>query len=82
MLVIVLILLLQPCLNLTRKSDDYIDLSEFKWIPTLSYGKKPKINDEKFILFPSLVGAPQCGIITDPGETLGPIRLVKIAKRL
>lgn len=57
-----------------RKADDYIDLSELKWIPTLSYGRRQRKAGDKFILFPSLVGTAQCGIITEPGEVLGPLR--------
>ncbi|KAG0721181.1 Hermansky-Pudlak syndrome 3 protein [Chionoecetes opilio] len=56
-----------------RDADDYVDLSELTWVPTLSYGRKRPTEDSRFLLFPSLVGAAQCGLVAEPGEVIGPV---------
>ncbi|XP_069957344.1 BLOC-2 complex member HPS3 isoform X3 [Cherax quadricarinatus] len=56
-----------------RDSDDYVDLGELMWVPTLSYGRKRPTDDQRFLLFPSLVGAAQCGPVAEPGEIIGPV---------
>ncbi|KAK4302345.1 hypothetical protein Pmani_025562 [Petrolisthes manimaculis] len=56
-----------------RDAEDYVDLSELTWVPTLSYGRKRQNEDSRFLLFPSLVGAAQCGTVSEPGEVIGPV---------
>uniref|UniRef100_A0A0P4VX76 Uncharacterized protein n=1 Tax=Scylla olivacea TaxID=85551 RepID=A0A0P4VX76_SCYOL len=56
-----------------RDADDYVDLSELTWVPTLSYGRRRPAEDNRFLLFPSLVGAAQCGPVAEPGEVIGPV---------
>ncbi|XP_045621945.1 BLOC-2 complex member HPS3 isoform X2 [Procambarus clarkii] len=63
----------EECLASVRDSDDYVDLSELTWVPTLSYGRKRPTDDDRFLLFPSLVGAAQCGPVAEPGEKIGPV---------
>ncbi|KAK7083638.1 hypothetical protein SK128_002653 [Halocaridina rubra] len=55
-----------------RNADDYTDLSQLIWVPTLSYGHKRPTDDRHFLLFPSLVGAAHCGPVAEPGEVIGP----------
>ncbi|XP_071522877.1 BLOC-2 complex member HPS3 isoform X3 [Panulirus ornatus] len=63
----------EECWVSVRDSDDYVDLGELTWVPTLSYGRKRPTDDPRFLLFPSLVGAAQCGPVAEPGETIGPV---------
>ncbi|XP_066989982.1 BLOC-2 complex member HPS3 isoform X2 [Macrobrachium rosenbergii] len=59
--------------SVIRNADDYTDLSELTWVPTLSYGRKRPVDDKRFLLFPSLVGAAHCGPVAEPGEVIGPV---------
>lgn len=61
-----------------RDAEDYVDLADLTWVPTLSYGRKRPTDDPRFLLFPSLVGAAQCGPVAEPGEIIGPVKLVLI----
>lgn len=67
-------LYLQDSLISIRDADDYVNLSELTWVPTLSYGRRRPAEDSRFLLFPSLVGAAQCGPVAEPGEVIGPAR--------
>ena len=59
--------------SFVRDSDHFIDLNDLNWVPTLSYCQNRPNDDPRFLLFPSLVGASQCGPVMEPGETVGPI---------
>lgn len=59
--------------SVIRQADDLVNLDDMKWVPTLSYGRKKPKDDPRFLLFPSLVGAAQCGLTSEPGETYGPV---------
>ncbi|XP_042207790.1 Hermansky-Pudlak syndrome 3 protein-like isoform X2 [Homarus americanus] len=63
----------EECMVSIRDSDDYVDLGELTWVPTLSYGRKRPTDDSRILLFPSLVGAAQCGPVAEPGEIIGPV---------
>lgn len=72
----IMIIHLQESLVYVRDAEDYVDLSDLTWVPTLSYGRKRQTDDSRFLLFPSLVGAAQCGPVSEPGEVIGPVRYV------
>lgn len=61
-------------MSVIRNSEDYVDLSDLTWVPTLSYGRKKPSEDQRILLFPSLVGAAHCGPVAEPGEIIGPIK--------
>ncbi|XP_027229784.1 BLOC-2 complex member HPS3 isoform X1 [Penaeus vannamei] len=63
----------EESMSVIRNSEDYVDLSELTWVPTLSYGRKKPSEDQRILLFPSLVGAAHCGPLAEPGEIIGPI---------
>ncbi|CAL4066395.1 unnamed protein product, partial [Meganyctiphanes norvegica] len=63
----------EESISVIRDADDLVNLDDMKWTPTLSYGRKKPKDDQRFLLFPSLVGSAQCGLTSEPGETYGPV---------